>query len=381
MPQNKKHHYVPKFYLRNFSADGVSIGIYNISSKRTIASGNLSNQCYRNYFYGKQPTIEHALAGIEGAAAQVISGLLSGQKPPPPLSSEHIVLSHFIVLQAARTAHAAEVEAEAMDKTFKTVYRNELGHLHSYRVGFDDPVLMSLRAASRVVPAVYDLKIKLLRNETQLPFATSDSPVVRHNQYYEGNDYFGQTGWAQAGLLVFLPLSPHHLCLFYDGETYKVGNKIDAIVTLNSTQDVQSLNALQWLNALHNIYFVPGYPTDALAKAAQIIPRRTKDKASVAEHPLPARHFPDDPPDTTRSLLHEFRHGLNIRLKVNCIKLRRHPKHPRFDDRASPVRDTDYLNIVDDFAALLAKNKAKPDGFLDFAAGHPAAQRRGSERR
>jgi Protein of unknown function (DUF4238) len=372
MPHNKKHHYVPKFYLRNFSPDGRSIGIHNIPSKRTIPSGNLSNQCYRNYFYGKQPSIEHALAGIEGAAAQVIGNLLQGQKPPASLSNEHIVLSHFIVLQAARTEYEAEAEAEATDKVFKTVYREELRDLKNYRIGFDDPILMSLRVASRAVPAVYDLRAKLLCNETDLDFVTSDNPVVRHNQYYEGNIYFGQTGWAQAGLLAFLPLSPKLLCLFYDGETYRVGGKTDSIVPIDCLQDVENLNALQWLNALKNVYFAPGNAATLLTKAAKIVSRRRSDKASVSEHPLASRRLPDDPPDTTRSLLHEFRPSLDIRLKVKCIRLRRHPKHPRYGNQAAPVRDDGYLKIVDEFAMLLAQNKVRPENFLAFAAQRAA---------
>lgn len=334
MPHNKKHHYVPKFYLRNFSPDGRSIGIHNIPSKHTVLFGNLSNQCYRNYFYGKQPSIEHALSGIEGAAAQVIRNLLQGQKPPASLSNEHIVLSHFIVLQAARTEYEAEAEAEATDKVFKTVYREELRDLKNYRIGFDDPVLMSLHAASRVVPAVYDLRAKLL--------------------------------------FVFLPLSPKLLYLFYDAETYRVGGKTESIVPIDCLEDVENLNALQWLSALKNVYFAPGYAPTMLTKAAKIVSRRRSDKSSVSEHPLASKRSSDDPPDTTRSLLHEFRPSLEIRLKVKCIRLRRHPKHPRYDNRAAPVRDVGYLKIVDEFAMLLAQKKVRPENFLAFAAQHAA---------
>lgn len=103
MPDNKKHHFVPKFYLRNFSEDEKSIGIYNIRSRRTIARGNLGNQCYRDYFYGKDLKIEHALAGMEGSAAMIINNCIASEAVPRPLSAEHVILSHFIVLQAART--------------------------------------------------------------------------------------------------------------------------------------------------------------------------------------------------------------------------------------------------------------------------------------
>lgn len=71
MPSNKKHHFVPRFYLRRFSADGVSINLYNVPSGRSIFRANRKNQAYRDCFYGKELEVEHAIAGLDrGRAAQ-----------------------------------------------------------------------------------------------------------------------------------------------------------------------------------------------------------------------------------------------------------------------------------------------------------------------
>lgn len=274
MPHNKKHHFVPKFYLRNFSEDEKSIGIYNIASWRMIPQGNLDNQCYRNYFYGKPPEIEHALGAMEGSAAQVIKHCIKTEAVPRPLSAEHVILSHFVVLQAARTGFEAEAMAEATDKFFKAVYRDQFGDLDSYEIGFDDPILMSLNVSSRMVPAIYDLKVKLLRNENSTRFITSDNPIVRHNQYFEGNEHAGHTGLGQAGLQIFLPLSPEYLCVFYDAQTYKVGDKNSRIISITSAEDVAALNALQWLNAHENIYFSEGQDAFVETQAPLIVGRR-----------------------------------------------------------------------------------------------------------
>ena len=72
MPQNKKQHYVPQFYLRRYSKDGKSINIWNISNEKKIESANLKNQCYRNYFYGKDKAFEESLSYIEGQAARIL---------------------------------------------------------------------------------------------------------------------------------------------------------------------------------------------------------------------------------------------------------------------------------------------------------------------
>jgi hypothetical protein len=375
VPDNKKHHFVPKFYLRNFSEDEKSIGIYNIASRRTITRGNLGNQCYRDYFYGKTPEVEHALAGMEGSAAEVIKNCLESEAIPRPLSAEHVILSHFIVLQDARTGHEAEAMAETTDKFFKAVYRDQFGDLDGYEIGFDNPVLMSLQVSSRMVPAIYDLKIKLLRNETGVGFITSDNPIVRHNQYFEGNEHAGHNGLGQAGLQIFLPLSLKYLCVFYDAQTYKVGDKNSRIVSVASTDDVTALNALQWLNAHENIYFAEGQETSVEAQAPRIIGRRRGEKSVVSEHAIVGRNV-DPVTGDTESLLHEMRLGLKIRLKVGCIKLRRHPKHPRHDFRPAPPRDKEYSEVVEQFGKLLAAKKAVPEDFFAFAARHASAARR-----
>jgi len=375
MPDNKKHHFVPKFYLRNFSEDEKSIGIYNISSARTITRGNLGNQCYRDYFYGKTPEVEHALGGMEGSAAQVIKDCITTEVVPKPLSAEHVILSHFIVLQAARTGFEAEAMAEATDKFFKAVYRDQFGDLDGYEIGFDDPILMSLEVSSRMVPAIYDLKVKLLRNETSTKFITSDNPIVRHNQYFEGNEHAGHTGLGQAGLQIFLPLSPKYLCVAYDAQTYKVGNKNSRMISIASSEDVAALNALQWLNAHENIYFAKGQEAVVEAQAPRIVGRRRRETTTVSEHEIVGRK-PDPVTGNTETLLHEFRPGLNIRLRVGCIKLRRHPKHPRHDLRPAPPRDREYSEVVEQFGALLSAKRARPEEFFAFAARRSSMSRR-----
>jgi len=375
MPHNKKHHFVPKFYLRNFSEDEKSIGIYNIASRRTIPQGNLDNQCYRNYFYGKTPEVEHALGGMEGSAAQVIKNCIATEAVPKPLSAEHVTLSHFVVLQAARTGFEAEAMAEATDKFFKAVYRDQFGDLDDYEIGFDNPVLMSLNVASQMVPAIYDLKIKLLRNETGVTFITSDNPIVRHNQYFEGNEHAGHTGLGQAGLQIFLPLSPRYLCVLYDAQTYKVGDKNSRIISITSIDDVAALNALQWLNAHENIYFSKGQEAFVEEQAPRIVGRRRRETSTVSEHNIAGRK-PGPVTGSTETLLHEFRLGLNIRLRTGCIKLRRHPKHPRHDLRPAPVRDREYADVVEQFGRLLAAKRVRPEEFFAFATRRSSTSRR-----
>jgi hypothetical protein len=112
MPDNKKHHFVPRFYLRRFSADGKSITLYNIARRRRILRANLTNQCYRDYFYSRRLEIERAIAGIEAEAASIFRRIDEYRSLPPPFSPDHVTLATYVVMQQART----EYEAEALNE-------------------------------------------------------------------------------------------------------------------------------------------------------------------------------------------------------------------------------------------------------------------------
>ena len=104
MADKKKQHFVPKFYLRNFSnSDGKCIHLINFKSQKTILRAALKNQCYVDYFYGKDLAVETGLAGIEGMSAIVIKYMLSTMSVAAPLSNEHIVLVSFVSIQLGRT--------------------------------------------------------------------------------------------------------------------------------------------------------------------------------------------------------------------------------------------------------------------------------------
>ena len=92
MPTNKKHHYVPRFHLKNFSSDGKLINLYNIASDKVIIGGNLKNQCYKDYFYGKEKRTEKALGVLEGAAAVVLKKIIGSGSLPSQYTDEYKLL-------------------------------------------------------------------------------------------------------------------------------------------------------------------------------------------------------------------------------------------------------------------------------------------------
>ncbi|MDH6149441.1 MULTISPECIES: DUF4238 domain-containing protein [Paraburkholderia] len=121
MPDNKKHHFVPKFYLKRFSADGKSINAFILKSHRKILSANLTNQCYKEYFYGKTLDFEHALGQVEGDAASLLRKI-SEDNTLPAGYNDRVALILYILLQIGRTEIMATQLRETTDKIRKHVY-------------------------------------------------------------------------------------------------------------------------------------------------------------------------------------------------------------------------------------------------------------------
>ena len=126
MASYRKHRYVPRFYLRKFAAiGGRSIHLFNVLSRRNVLNASLRNQCYSSRFYGDNPIIEHALAGIEGAASTVFHDILTTKRLPAPGSPDHYVLMAFTMIQRGRTRVSAVTTDAMTDKMLKTAYRED----------------------------------------------------------------------------------------------------------------------------------------------------------------------------------------------------------------------------------------------------------------
>ena len=62
MAEKKRQHYVPRFHLKLFSEDGVSINLFNIKTGKIIEKAAIKGQCQEDYFYGKDLKVETGLS-------------------------------------------------------------------------------------------------------------------------------------------------------------------------------------------------------------------------------------------------------------------------------------------------------------------------------
>jgi hypothetical protein len=263
MADKQRQHYVPKFYLKNFSFQNnlKEIGVFNIAKDFFIQNGKLKTQCYKPFFYGKDGELENLLSELESLMSPLIKNILTSNKLPIKNSSEHHTLLYFMLLTEIRNPMASKAIQESQDHIL--YHLNEFGETKSSDFQYDFPkvsqeemIKITFSSLEKSFAITQDLNYKLILNSTNTPFITSDNPLVKYNQYLEyRKSLMGKTGYATTGIQLFLPLNPQTMILFYDSNIYKVGDKKKNYINIDSQNDVDQLNLLQFLNCEENLYF------------------------------------------------------------------------------------------------------------------------------
>ena len=221
--EKKRQHYIPQFYLRNFScADSKNnIGLFHFNTVRdTIAFSAIKSQAFEPYYSGKDGTIEDALGKFEQQAAPLIDKIISEKYVPNLGTQEHVLLQYFTLLTELRNPSLPNHLQESFSQTMKTAYsKNDefKEFFEDHMIVFDREYLITLGMKHLDMHMAFtsDLEYKLILNETTYPFIISDNPVIKYNQFLEARKRpENVTGYSTQGLQILLPLSPHCLMLF-----------------------------------------------------------------------------------------------------------------------------------------------------------------------
>ncbi len=263
MVKKKRHHYIPRFYLKRFSINngGKFLGLYNLNNKKFIPNAALKNQAYGNFLYGEDDEIENALAEIEGNVAKMFYYWTEEKVliPPPIESNGFKLIKRFILHQAFRTPNSGENIMESLNKGLKAFvkeYKPELWEsLKDATLQHENPVLLGLLHSIEHEKLLDYLDFRFIVNLSLLPFITSDSPIIFYNQLMEqAGNYIGATGLVAKGLQIFYPIHPRLMICLYDPEVYDLGEDVNCCST-ESIATIHQLNGLQFINCESQIYF------------------------------------------------------------------------------------------------------------------------------
>lgn len=364
MPDNKRQHYVPKFYLRLFGYnDGASLDVYNIRRGRIFRGASLKTQAYRDWFYGKELAFEKFFQFFEGKAGNIIKSIVNTRRLPRRFSQEHHMLMMHVALQMARTEAAEAILNEKADK----IARMLIGHcsrdpevleaLPRVKISLTNAIQDSIRHSIATAPLLFDLRYKLIENTSSTPFIVSDAPVILYNDWLR--DVQRNTGSASFGLQVIMPLGPRLCLIFYDEGSYEVGKPTSNLVRIVNPTHACMLNDLQWEAAHANIYASPETTDQDLAEgAARADNLRKTEKVDVAES------WSDISETRKRMLLSVENWPSKVELQLPFVR-RRLPRLASLDAfEVPPVRNGIIVDFVMEAARCMEEGLISIPSFL-----------------
>lgn len=261
MAENKRQHYVPQNYLKEFSSDGLSIGVFLVETGKCIDKpAAINSQAQESYFYGKNLTLEKQLSELEGLLAENRRTIFEGTSNKMSLYQKE-VLYQDMMLQLSRTKWMANLYEELATLHARRIWRNnndELVRKHAddFRIKFDNPIIAAMAALLLNLTICLDLEFKVLINMTEIPFITSDNPVCAYNQFFEAHNRFF-SGLNSVGEQLYYPLSPKFAVLYYDRNVYKTKFRKRNYIEIDDVSDVNHLNGLVCAWADKCVYYHP----------------------------------------------------------------------------------------------------------------------------
>ena len=265
MPANKRQHYVPQNYLKEFSPDGDSIGVYHIASDKWADTAGIKYQAQQPYFYGTGLELEKDLSELERKLAENRKSIIENGTQHLSLYQRE-TLYQDMMLQFLRTKQMADLyeqSATAKARRLWKLSKNELvcKYADCFVVKYPIPALGPMMALLNNIEICLDLGFKILVNLTDIPFITSDAPVCKYNKYFEALNK-PVCGLKHQGLMLFYPLSSKYAVLYFDQAVYKAPYKRRIYLDIDDVSDVNNLNGLlcSWANECiyYNPSLVPG---------------------------------------------------------------------------------------------------------------------------
>lgn len=242
-------HYVPQAYLRLFAPEGKGlIARYSLVEKH--GGGDYKPPIDRYSVRKAAATGEFAdellesdeTNRAENAMIKALRKIPAGED----LSQTDIAhLSQFIAFQQDRTAEA-KLHFDAREKL--------LGEIGEPSDGYWESVLA--HNAQQGHESLQYMGWRIVENESDVPFITSDAPVVH---YFEADrDDIKTTKYQFEGRQIFCPIGPDNLLLLLDPTRFRVQGQFPKTeiksVTIGDENEIRKFNFLQGVNAFQEIF-------------------------------------------------------------------------------------------------------------------------------
>lgn len=224
LTEKENQHYVPQFYLKYFSLNEKSVGMFRFAEDKIIKHASIKDNFNISFFYGEDGKMEDAFAELEGKWNTIIKQILETRKLPNGIE-EQLLIRLLFLLQSARTKFKGDEWDNYTTKLYSEILSSQDHELYNkikgkFKIQSKCPAMPYIRAAFELLPQTYDLTIGLIINESPIEFITSDNPVIFCNHLFEYKKLQRGFGFANIGIQFFLPISPKIMLCMYDSDVY-----------------------------------------------------------------------------------------------------------------------------------------------------------------
>ena len=348
MAGNKRQHTVARMLLRKFSRDGKRTDAVVLDEGKRIRDVGIRDQCYKDYYYGKDLVMEKAFGEAEGKFRTTLGDLSTAHLQS--ISDAKIIhLRLYVLFQRMRTVQAAtgvELTSEALLKEQLRPKAQAKGiDLNAVRIRMNNPQLLALVLAAAGAGDIADLSVKFLLHERNVGFVLSDHPVVICNLFVEYHrklsHCYGADGLMTKGIQLIMPVSPRVCIVMYDPQTYACGSPRSRVVRAGR-HDVRVINSLQAANANQCLYYHPDYMTDE--EFDRIMAFRRKNRASVDPG---VYHGPmyEHEAGSIRQKFVVVAKELRVGLKFGFMQMIEKRSYANYDFPMAPLREGDITDL------------------------------------
>lgn len=268
----KLQHYVPRFYLRNFSIPGKEGALYCFEkSKSHSFTVNNKNIASETYFYDTPQDVdqqtEKGLSQLEASFEAITTKLIASEDLDVLTSEERLLMAYFVATQELRTREHRAVLEDMHKQTLAALSKRGVSKEWLESIELSKKKLKSLHlSVLNNVPDYADIvstmKWTLFINRTSMPFWCSDHPVNRHN-VIETKPY-GNLGLLSPGIELHFPLSPKISLLTCDPLLY---SWMPTKYEIKDTQNIIFQNSLQVFHSTKYVFS----STDDFSLAKEIL--------------------------------------------------------------------------------------------------------------
>lgn len=291
MPERKKQHYVPQFYMRGFT-DEEMLPSYQLDHRREFPPTPIQNLCYENYFYDEEGETEGAMAELEGRFASVLQSIREEESIDVLESIEDetfffIFLTHTHARTMSAKLESRELSTDmvqvlleanegAMEGDDEDMRKRVLEQIKEGDLWIEHTSVFPMQElASMYGPyLIGDLQAILLKDVTGRQFIFADHPVALDNPM--SKTYLDQAniGFQAPGLQLLCPISSNLSVMMFDPGCY---SGPDTGLLEVDSDTVEELNKLQLINALDAVFYEdPGRGTEIEIMHGEIENQRTE---------------------------------------------------------------------------------------------------------